>query len=165
MIESGRARVLEFNVPLRRSGDESVLVPLLVLAEQIALFDLLDGAARGDLRAAIAKLDAAPPAAESARCVVLAADGYPAKPRGGDSIVGLDAALDPAAFVFHAGTAVAPDGAIVTAGGRVLSCRRGARPHARRRRRGSPTAPSLPFIGAASTTDADIGYRARSPLC
>lgn len=53
-------------------------------------------------------------------CVVLAAEGYPQKPRTGDVIHGLD--MDPKEdmVVFHAGTAKNENGDIVTAGGRVL---------------------------------------------
>jgi phosphoribosylamine--glycine ligase len=52
---------------------------------------------------------------------VMAAAGYPSAPRTGDRIEGLDAPLPPGAFVLHAGTTRAPDGAIVTHGGRVLT--------------------------------------------
>ena len=53
--------------------------------------------------------------------VVLASEGYPASPRTGDVIDGLDAAAAVnAVTVFHAGTARDADGALVTAGGRVL---------------------------------------------
>jgi phosphoribosylamine--glycine ligase len=52
--------------------------------------------------------------------VVLAAEGYPASPRAGDPIVGLDAARAEGALVFHAGTALR-EGALVTKGGRVLT--------------------------------------------
>jgi phosphoribosylamine--glycine ligase len=54
----------------------------------------------------------------------MAAAGYPGKPRTGDRIEGLDAlsgSLPEGAFLRHAGTARAPDGAIVTSGGRVLA--------------------------------------------
>ncbi len=53
--------------------------------------------------------------------VVMAAEGYPGKPRTGDRIEGLDAAaaLDDV-LVLHAGTRRTDDG-IVTAGGRVLA--------------------------------------------
>lgn len=55
-------------------------------------------------------------------CVVLAAAGYPDKPRSGDVITGLDqAAKVPGVEIFHAGTARDGQGRIVTAGGRVLS--------------------------------------------
>lgn len=55
--------------------------------------------------------------------VVMAAEGYPANPRTGDAIDGLAAAaaLGDDVLVFHAGTNRAPDGRIVTAGGRVLA--------------------------------------------
>ncbi len=49
----------------------------------------------------------------------MAAAGYPAKPRTGDVITGLDD-VGGDAFVFHAGTARRDDGAIVSSGGRVL---------------------------------------------
>ena len=51
----------------------------------------------------------------------MAAAGYPGTPRGGDPIEGLDAALPPGAFVFHAGTRRGPEGSFVTSGGRVLA--------------------------------------------
>jgi phosphoribosylamine--glycine ligase len=61
----------------------------------------------------------------AAVCVVMASEGYPESPRTGDAIAGLDAAARvEGVTVFHAGTAPAvPDageGAVVTAGGRVL---------------------------------------------
>ncbi|WP_026452761.1 phosphoribosylglycinamide synthetase C domain-containing protein, partial [Saccharomonospora iraqiensis] len=48
--------------------------------------------------------------------VVLAADGYPGKPRTGDVITGSEGD-----GVLHAGTRRREDGAVVSAGGRVLS--------------------------------------------
>jgi phosphoribosylamine--glycine ligase len=121
MIEAGEPRVLEYNV---RFGDPetSVIIPLLV--EELPLAELLDGAARGDLQGAaslLAKKRASNPASESALCVVMAAEGYPAKPRTGDSISGLEQELEAGAYVFHAGTAVGADGSVTTAGGRVLA--------------------------------------------
>jgi phosphoribosylamine--glycine ligase len=59
--------------------------------------------------------------ADACVTVVLGAEGYPASPRTGDPISGLEAAAAvPGAVVFHAGTRRTGDG-IVTAGGRVLS--------------------------------------------
>lgn len=53
--------------------------------------------------------------------VVLATEGYPAAPRPGDEIVGLDkAAAVPGVTVFHAATHQREDGVLETAGGRVL---------------------------------------------
>jgi phosphoribosylamine--glycine ligase len=121
MIQAGKPRVLEYNV---RFGDPetSVIIPLLV--EELPLVQLLDGAARGDLTDAVARLAtarASRPGVESALCVVMAAEAYPATPRTGDPIFGLDQALEAGAYVFHAGTALGADGAVTTAGGRVLA--------------------------------------------
>jgi phosphoribosylamine--glycine ligase len=52
-------------------------------------------------------------------CVIAASGGYPGKYVSGLPIAGLDSVGDPDVVVFHSGTA-AKDGAIVTAGGRVL---------------------------------------------
>jgi len=107
-----------------RFGDPETQVVLPRLA--VALGPLLLAAARGDLDTAIAgrippddpRLPALPGAAVG---VVLAAAGYPDAPRRGDAIDGLDDAIGAGALVFHAGTAVGPDGTIRTAGGRVLT--------------------------------------------
>ena len=57
---------------------------------------------------------------EASVCVVLASPGYPGTPRGGLPIEGVEAAAAlPGVNVFHAGTALR-DGALLTAGGRVL---------------------------------------------
>ncbi len=110
MIEAGRPRVLEFNV---RFGDPeaTVLVPML----DGDWHALLDGAARGALEPSA--FGTKPGAALA---VVMAAEHYPAKPTAGDRIEGLDAPPPAGAFVFHAGTK-REGGAIVTAGGRVLT--------------------------------------------
>ncbi|WP_076263506.1 phosphoribosylamine--glycine ligase [Intrasporangium flavum] len=53
--------------------------------------------------------------------VVIASEGYPASPRTGDPITGLDAAAEvPGVVVLHAGTALDESGQLVSAGGRVL---------------------------------------------
>jgi phosphoribosylamine---glycine ligase len=90
-----------------------------------ALLGLLDG----DLAALLASAagGALDPAAVTvavgrhAVVVILAAHGYPAAPRTGDVIHGVEeAAHVPATVVHHAGTAER-DGTLVTAGGRVLA--------------------------------------------
>jgi phosphoribosylamine--glycine ligase len=92
---------------MRLAGD---LVPALL------------GAARGDLSKIDLALD--PRAAVG---IVLAAEGYPAKPVAGDAVEDADGPFEEGVQVFHAGTALAPDGRIVTAGGRVLTvCALGA---------------------------------------
>ena len=106
-------RVIEFNA---RFGDPETQVVLARLATPLA--GLLHAAATGGLAAQ------APPRwrDEAAVTVVVAADGYPAAPRTGARVGGLDAAADvPGAWVLHAGTTTGPDGAVVSAGGRVLS--------------------------------------------
>jgi phosphoribosylamine---glycine ligase len=111
MIDRGDPQVLEYNV---RFGDPEATV--LVPTYGGDWFELLDSAARGDLsRTAVA------PSKLAALTVVMAAAGYPASPRGGDRIEGLDVPLPPGAFVFHAGTRCGPEGSYVTHGGRVLA--------------------------------------------
>lgn len=57
----------------------------------------------------------------SSACVVLASEGYPAKPRTGDRIEGLDDATATDITIFHAGTKFAEtNDTFLTAGGRVL---------------------------------------------
>jgi phosphoribosylamine--glycine ligase len=109
MIDRGVPRVLEFNV---RFGDPetSVILPLV----DGDVYALLESAARGDLSNVGAGLKRG-----AALAVVMAAAGYPSKPKTGDAIRGLDAPLPEGAFVLHAGTTHA-DGRVVTAGGRVL---------------------------------------------
>ncbi len=112
MIERGVPRALEFNV---RFGDPetTVLVPTY---EGGSWYDLLEASAKGDLsRISPARTSRA------ALSVVMAAEGYPAKPRSGDLIEGLDAPCGEDAFVYHAGTARGPRGGVVTSGGRVLA--------------------------------------------
>ncbi|MGY2061378.1 phosphoribosylamine--glycine ligase, partial [Nocardia gipuzkoensis] len=56
----------------------------------------------------------------SALTVVLAAENYPARPRTGDVISGVDAA-EANTEVLHAGTSLREDGALLSGGGRVLN--------------------------------------------
>lgn len=110
MIEDGRPRVLEFNV---RFGDPetTVLVPML----DGDWFALLDGAARGNFGDASFGTKTG-----AALAVVMASEGYPAKPNTGDVIEGLDSAPPAGVTVFHAGTKKKGDD-VVTSGGRVLT--------------------------------------------
>jgi phosphoribosylamine--glycine ligase len=100
-------RVVEFNA---RFGDPETQVVLALLETPLA--GLLHAAATGTLAGQ-------PPLRWRdgyAVTVVLAALGYPAAPRGGDVLTGAERP-----GVLHAGTRRRDDGAIVSAGGRVLS--------------------------------------------
>ncbi|QNN81978.1 phosphoribosylamine--glycine ligase [Brachybacterium sp. Z12] len=110
-LTSRGLRVIEFNA---RFGDPETQVVLERLTSPLA--PLLLAAARGEL-AEDAELTWSE---DSAVTVVLACAGYPAAVRTGDPITGIDAAEQLGAHVIHAGTATA-EGALVSAGGRVLS--------------------------------------------
>jgi phosphoribosylamine--glycine ligase len=106
-------RVIEFNA---RFGDPETQ-PLMALLDS-PLGGLLRAAARGTLA------DQPPPRWKkgAAVAVVVAAHGYPGAPRTGDVIHGLmDAGRVDGVDVIHAGTARGEDGALVTAGGRILA--------------------------------------------
>jgi phosphoribosylamine--glycine ligase len=89
---------------------------------------------------------------------VIAAQGYPGRPKSGDAISGLDADFGADVKVFHAGTKLDGDGHAVTAGGRVLCvCALGNDlPHARDR--AYAAADFIQFDGAFYRCD--IGHRA-----
>jgi phosphoribosylamine---glycine ligase len=111
MLTADGPKVLEFNV---RFGDPETQVVLPRL--QSDLLDLLQRATRpGGLSGAVLEWDA-----RSAVTVVLASGGYPMSSSTGDVIHGLDLVADEEVEILHAGTAEV-DGAIVTAGGRVLN--------------------------------------------
>ncbi len=102
MMTSAGPKVLEFNV---RLGDP----------ETQALMHSFEG----DLAALLQGDASAGTWNWPSVCVVLAAEGYPDKPRAGDPIHGIAAAEATGATVFHAGTKRA-GGVLVTGGGRVL---------------------------------------------
>lgn len=110
MLTADGPKVLEFNC---RFGDPETQVILPLLDADLA--DLLLQCAEGRL-----ELGDVPVRDGAAVCVVLAAEGYPERPRAGDRITGIGDAEASGALVFHAGTALA-DGKLVTSGGRVLS--------------------------------------------
>ena len=110
MLTPTGPKVLEYNI---RFGDPEAQVVLPRLTSDLAqhLFE----AASGELVTTPTFAD------DAAVCVVMAAEHYPATPRTGDVIDGLgDAAATDGVSVFCAGVAAGEDGALVTAGGRVL---------------------------------------------
>ncbi|GAA2343934.1 phosphoribosylamine--glycine ligase [Streptomyces kunmingensis] len=115
-ITSRGVRVIEFNA---RFGDPETQVVLARLRTPLA--GVLLASANGTL----ADLEPLRWSDDAAVTVVIASHNYPDTPRTGDPITGLDevAAQDaPNAYVLHAGTKQDEEsGAVVSAGGRVLS--------------------------------------------
>ena len=111
MLTSQGPKVLEFNV---RFGDPEAQPVLSRLKSDLA--EILLAAASGKLK----KIDDLEWDPRSAVCVVMAAEGYPAKYPKGDEIKGLaEADALPDTKVFHAGTTLSQD-KVLTNGGRVL---------------------------------------------
>lgn len=111
MLTPAGPKVVEFNC---RFGDPETQCLLPRVDDDIV--EVMIAAADGALDERPLQLSREPCVA-----VVIAAAGYPGTPRGGDVITGLDDASATGAQVLHAGTAANADGAIVTAGGRVLA--------------------------------------------
>ncbi|WP_137181689.1 phosphoribosylamine--glycine ligase [Roseomonas sp. AR75] len=111
MLTAEGPKLIEFNV---RFGDPECQALLLRLRSD--LLPALLAAAQGDL--AGVRLDMSD---DPSLVVVMAAEGYPATPRKGTEIRGLEAAgALPGVRIFHAGTARRADGTIIADGGRVL---------------------------------------------
>jgi phosphoribosylamine--glycine ligase len=111
MLTADGPKVLEFNV---RFGDPETQAILPRLnSDLLALFRA--ASSPGGLGAAELSWSD-----RSAVTLVLASRGYPASSSSGDVITGLDR-IPEEVFVTHAGTARGADGALLTAGGRVLS--------------------------------------------
>jgi phosphoribosylamine--glycine ligase len=111
MLTPDGPQVIEFNV---RFGDPETQGVLLRLRSD--LLEVLMAATRpGGLNSVSMEFDEG-----WAVTLVLAGEGYPARSASGDVITGLDA-VGEGVEVTHAGTARREDGAIVTAGGRVLN--------------------------------------------
>lgn len=107
--ESGAPYTVEFNC---RFGDPETQPIMMRLDSD--LVDLIRAALAGQLNTAQAKW-----LPQAAVGVVLAAENYPASPKKGDEIVGLEQA-NVTGKVFHAGTVFDAEGKLVTNGGRVL---------------------------------------------
>ena len=111
MLTADGPKVLEYNV---RFGDPETQAVLPRLRSDV--YELLSAATTSGGLDGV-ELDFAD---DWAVTLVLASAGYPAAPRTGDPISGLDDVPDDIE-VTHAGTRRGDDGAIVTAGGRVLN--------------------------------------------
>ena len=110
MLTADGPKLLEYNV---RFGDPEAQVVLPLLSSSLAV--LLEEAAAGALKHAPSFVD------DACVTVVLASEGYPASPRTGDVIEGIDdASALPGVTVFCAGVARDEAGRLVTGGGRAL---------------------------------------------
>ncbi len=146
---TGTPWLLEYNC---RFGDPETQPVLARLTGDLG--QVMHGAATGAMPVGALGWDP-----RAAVCVVLAAAGYPEAPRAGDPITGVaeaEAAGD--VVVFHAGTA-ARDGALVTAGGRVLGVTALGADLAAARARAYAAVARISFAGAQHRTD--IGARPR----
>jgi phosphoribosylamine--glycine ligase len=110
MLTKDGPKLIEYNV---RFGDPECQV--LMMRLQSDLLEVLHAAADGRLAEQTVTWSD-----ETALTVVMAAEGYPAKPRTGTVIKGVDTAAGEGAKVFHAGTAL-KNGSLVANGGRVLN--------------------------------------------
>jgi phosphoribosylamine--glycine ligase len=111
MMTARGPMVLEFNV---RFGDPETQAILPRLKTD--LLDVLEACCEPGGLAGLPPLEWDP---RTAVTIALASRGYPASASRGDVITGLEQVPE-GVYVTHAGTARRPDGALVTAGGRVL---------------------------------------------
>lgn len=112
MLTPAGPKVIEFNC---RFGDPETQAVLPILNSSPCLFDLMRAIGYGEPLPRDAKVTAS----GAAVTTVVAAPGYPDAPRTGDPIRLPSTGDD--VLIFHAGTKRAADGALVTAGGRVLA--------------------------------------------
>jgi phosphoribosylamine--glycine ligase len=112
MLTPSGPRVVEFNCRFGDPETEAVL-PAISLDQPVG--DVMYAIARGETLSSDVRFDAT----HAAVTTVVAAAGYPDKPRTGDRIAIPGSRED--AIVFHAGTKLGADGELLTAGGRVLA--------------------------------------------
>jgi len=148
MLTDDGPKVVEFNC---RFGDPETQVVLPALQRGIPLSEYLAKVARGESLGA----DAVLTWHGTALTTVLAASGYPEKPRTGDRI---DIPLSPDdVLFFHAGTKRDATGNLVTAGGRVLAVTGLGESVEEAREKSQEFAAATQFEGKQYRTD--IGWR------
>jgi phosphoribosylamine---glycine ligase len=148
MLTAEGPKVLEYNC---RFGDPETEAVIPRLSSDLA--DLLEACATDRLADVKATCSS-----DAAVTVVLASEGYPGSYRTGAAIDGLEAARAvEGVTVFHAGTATG-DGAVVTAGGRVLAVTAVGSSLAEARARAYDAAGRISFRG--KTMRSDIALRA-----
>ncbi|HMX61838.1 MAG TPA: phosphoribosylamine--glycine ligase [Candidatus Sumerlaeota bacterium] len=154
MLTREGPRVIEYNC---RFGDPEtqVLMPLI----EGDLGEILLACAQGRLKSLPDSManhaeKAIKTRPLSATTVVMASGGYPGDYRTGIPIAGLDAAKgDPGAIIFHAGTARDSEGAVKTAGGRVLAVTAWDATLAKSRARAYELTRKISFDGSHFRTD------------
>ncbi|HEV8217544.1 MAG TPA: phosphoribosylamine--glycine ligase [Gemmatimonadaceae bacterium] len=148
MLTDEGPKVVEFNC---RFGDPETQVVLPALQRGVPISQWLAKVARGEsLRA-----DTVLTWQGAALTTVLAANGYPEKPRTGDRVE-IPAELDDT-LVFHAGTKRDASGNLVTAGGRVLAATGLGESVEQAREKSQELAAAIQFVGKQYRTD--IGWR------
>jgi phosphoribosylamine--glycine ligase len=147
---SGQVKTLEFNC---RMGDPETQPILMRLKTD--LVDVLMAATEAGTSGEFENLELDWDR-RTAMGVVLAAHGYPAAPRTGETIQGIPQEADDA-MVFHAGTALR-DGSLVTTGGRVLCVTALADGVRQAHQRAYQTLNGIRFEGMQFRSD--IGHRA-----
>ncbi|HEV8499480.1 MAG TPA: phosphoribosylglycinamide synthetase C domain-containing protein, partial [Gemmatimonadaceae bacterium] len=148
MLTEQGPKVVEFNC---RFGDPETQAVLPVLSPNESIGETMFTIARGET----IRENAGFRAGRSAVTTVLAAGGYPERPRTGDVIE-----IPPApsnVLVFHAGTRRLPSGQLATAGGRVLAITGLARSLDDAQRHSREFARSVTFNNKQFR--ADIGWR------
>jgi phosphoribosylamine--glycine ligase len=147
MVVKGIPYVLEFNA---RMGDPETQVVLPLLKTD--LLEVIEAVVEHRLDQLTVDWHD-----ETAVCVVMTSDGYPAVYQTGRPIHGLPAALDATTMVFHAGTA-RRNADVVTAGGRVLGITGRGKTLADAQAEAYRVTRSIAFEGAHYRTD--IAHRA-----
>ena len=148
MLTAEGPKVVEFNC---RFGDPETQAVLPAIDPSQRLSDAMAAIARGDRLPADVPFDVS----RSVVTTVLASAGYPEHPRTGDRIE--IPPIPPNVLVFHAGTRRDADGALVTAGGRVLAVTGIADAFEDAQRRSQDFADAVTFNDKQFRTD--IGWR------
>jgi phosphoribosylamine--glycine ligase len=148
MITQDGPKVVEFNC---RFGDPETQAVLPITELDPSFTEILAGVARGEGVPGASAISRG-----SAVTTVLAAAGYPDKPRQGDTITIPDDLGDDV-LVFHAGTAQRDTGELVTAGGRVLAVTARADAFGEAQRLSRAAAARITFQGKQFRQD--IGWR------
>jgi phosphoribosylamine--glycine ligase len=144
MLTDAGPMVLEYNM---RFGDPETQSELKRLDSD--LLDIFEGIADGSLERISPVWTS-----DATLCLVLASNGYPGAIEKGKRIDGLaDAAMVEGVTVFHAGTAIGPDGSTVTSGGRVLGVTARARTLSEARERAYEAARRIHFDGKVNRSD------------